>query len=44
MAVLKELNESGSLDDLELDRFRNSSDPLPLLDSAQIIAKNFWSL
>lgn len=44
MAVLGELNDSGYLDDAELNRFRNSSDSLPLLDSAQIIAKNFWSL
>ena len=44
MAVLSELNETGHLTDDNIKRFQNSSDPLPLLDSAQIIAKNFWKL
>jgi acetoin utilization deacetylase AcuC-like enzyme len=44
MAVLSELNGSGHLGESDIDRFKNSSDPLPLLNSAQIIAKNFWKL
>ena len=44
MAVLDELNDSGYLSEEDLSRFRNSSDSLPLLNSAQTIAKNFWKL
>ncbi len=44
LAVLAEMVGKSMLQQETVDRFRQADAPLPALDSAQTIAKNFWNL